>query len=137
MWLPGPLPTYFFLGQSLVRSYKFRKISKYSEIQVKYTANQLLFWYTLAYLFHVLVISNYCSSAPNATISNSLVSSNYSTSITSIVALNCTLGYQANGSMVATCTAFNASVGQWDGPSGSCTSMFINNHIKSEFYQGF
>ncbi len=37
----------------------------------------------------------------------------------------CSLGYQASGSLVTTCTANNAASGLWNTPTGSCSCVFF------------
>lgn len=68
------------------------------------------------------VIPGYCSAAPNASVSNSVTVGAYGSSLGSASTVGCVLGYAASGSSaLATCSAYNATNGQWTGLSLNCT----------------
>ena len=72
------------------------------------------------------MISSYCTAAPNATVSNSVIVGTYGLELGNTSTVGCAIGYSASGSSnVATCTTFNVTNGKWSGLSMTCTRMLI------------
>ena len=67
------------------------------------------------------VLSSYCTEAPNAEVSNSVVVGAYDTAIGDTSNVECVLGCYAGSSTTATCVALNATNGQWEGLVLTCT----------------
>lgn len=98
---------------------------------IKISENTLINTYTEELFF--VVIKTYCSSSPNSMVSNSQAVGNYSSAIGSSVNISCLIGYQANGSMVATCASYNVTKGIWTGATGTCRSKNLKI-LKKYFY---
>lgn len=72
------------------------------------------------------MISNYCSAAPNATVSNSVIVGTYGNELSTISTIDCAIGFSANGSSSnATCTAYTETHGEWSGLDLTCTRICI------------
>lgn len=79
----------------------------------------------LYYMFlAIVVIKNYCTAAPNATVSNSVIVGTYGRELSNSSTVGCAYEYAANGtSSTATCSTYNATNGKWSGLSMTCNSM--------------
>ena len=83
-------------------------------------------------LLFTTVIPNYCTAAPNATVSNSVIVGTYVTALGNTSNVGCAIGYAASGSSsIATCTPYNVSNGIWSGLSLTCTRTLI--FIKGDY----
>ena len=95
----------------------------------------------IVWILIFLVISSYCSVAPNAYVPNSQIIGSYNSSIGSMATVSCVIGYQSVGSMVVTCVAYNSTQGYWNGPSSTCNSMkshyFLLTKVQPQTYSTY
>ena len=83
-------------------------------------------------IISIVVITDYCSNGGPASVpANSVPPSTFNTTVGATSGYTCANGYQADviGPPVATCTALNASAGQWTVNSGNCQSTQCNSYL--------